>query len=183
MPLLTELLGLDVVDDRGRPAGRLHDLVVAPHREHPPVIGAVVRGASTARPVATGFDPAAPAIVEGDDVDGLWLVRDVLDTQVYDIGGHRISRVGDVVLELSQGVLVLSGIEAGIAPVLRRLGLSRASRAAGGRTLAWSELHPLSKRGHSLVLASDPERAHGHLRAAHAHRPHLLSRHARPPSA
>jgi sporulation protein YlmC with PRC-barrel domain len=180
--LLTELLGLDVTDLRGRPAGRLHDLVVTAHREHPPVVGAVLRGESTARPVAAGFDPAAPAIGEGD-ADGLWLVRDVLDTQVYDIGGHRISRVGDVVLELSQGVLVLSGIEAGIAPVLRRLGLARASRRARGRTLAWSELHPLSKRGHSLVLATDPERAHGHLAAAHAHRPHLLARHARHPSA
>ena len=183
MPLLTELLGLDVIDHRGRPAGRLHDLVVTAHREHPPVVGAVLRGASTARPVAAALDLAAPAIAEGDGVDGLWLVRDVLDTQVYDIGGRRISRVGDVVLELSQGVLVVSGVEAGIAPVLRRLGLARASRRARGRTLAWSELHPLSKRGHSLVLAADPERAHGHLAAAHAHRPHLLSRHARPPSA
>jgi sporulation protein YlmC with PRC-barrel domain len=172
--LLTELLGLEVIDHQGRSAGRLHDLVVAVDREWPPVVGAVLRGDHVVQPVATGFDPAAPAIGEGSEVDGLWLVRDVLDTQVYDIAGHRISRVGDVVLEMSDGALVVSAIEAGLAPVLRRLGLPRASRRARGRTLAWSELHPLSRRGHSLVLATDPERAQGHLAAAHAHRPRLF---------
>jgi sporulation protein YlmC with PRC-barrel domain len=179
MPLLTELLGLDVADADGRPAGRLRDLVVGVEYERPPVVGVVLRGDTVAHAAAARFDCFRPALGDGPDVDGLWLARDVLDTQVYDIGGHRISRVGDVVLELTaDGAVVVSGVESGLSPVLRRLGLAALARRVRDRTLPWSELHPLSTRGHSLVLSVDPKRAESHLAAAHAHRPRLLHRRA-----
>jgi sporulation protein YlmC with PRC-barrel domain len=178
MPLLTELLGAEVVDTSGRRAGRLADMVVAPDPDHPPVVGVVLRGERIVRRVAEGVDPAGLVVGEGEAQDGLWLVRDVLDTQVYDVAGLCVSRVGDVVLEISDGVVVLSGVEAGLAPVLRRLGLVAAPRRVRPRTVSWSDLHPLSKRGHSLVLAADPQRAQERIEAAHAHRPHLLHRHA-----
>jgi sporulation protein YlmC with PRC-barrel domain len=179
MPLLTELLGLEVAGADGRPVGRLHDLVVRVDLDQPPVVGVVLRGDDVSRCAAAPFDCSRPALGTGPAVDGLWLARDVLDTQVYNVRGHRISRVGDVVLELSEsGAVVLSGVQSGLSPVLRRLGLPAVARRVRDRTLPWSELHPLSRRGHSLVLSVDPKRAQSLLAAARARRPHLLHRRA-----
>ncbi|MDX6547096.1 MAG: hypothetical protein QOG33_646 [Gaiellales bacterium] len=175
MPLLTELLGLEVLDHTGRSAGRLHDLVVMIDSDRPPVIGGVVRGDGRVRPLSlTGAEPIALSFADGTDVDGLWLVRDMLDTQVYDISGHCISRVGDVELTVQAGNLVVAAVDVGLAPVLRRLGFAALARLARPRPLAWGELHPLSKRGHSLVFAADPERAHAHIKEAHLHRPRIF---------
>lgn len=74
----------------------------------------------------------------------LLLGRDVLDTQVFDIAGKRLARVGDVRLEEDQGTLRAVGVEVGVGAVMRRLGLL-ALRGAGtripspGRTCIW---HP-----------------------------------------
>ena len=179
MPHLTELLGLAVVDVAGQPAGRLHDLIVDIGQARPPVTGVVVRGRATGSSlVRIDDEPLSITIGAESADDGLWLVRDVLDTQVFDIAGLRISRVGDVELDVASGSMTLVGVDAGLAPVLRRLGLSAVAQRARSRPLRWGELHPLSRRGHSLVLERDPERAHAHMTAARAHRPRLFHRHA-----
>ena len=60
--------------------------------------------------------------------DELLLVRDVLDTQIIDVVGHRVSRVSDVVItHRADGRLEVVAVEVGSAAVFRRLGL-RAAR-------------------------------------------------------
>ena len=73
--------------------------------------------------------------------DELLLVRDVLDTQIVDVAGHRLSRVSDVLMtRLPDGRLEVAAVEVGSGAVVRRLGLRTARRAAApaGRGLARS---------------------------------------------
>src|SRR5207342_3267604 len=62
--------------------------------------------------------------VEGDgldlDADVLLLARDVLDCQIVDLKGHRLTRASDVVLSRTpEGWLELVGVEVGFAAMLR----------------------------------------------------------------
>jgi hypothetical protein len=93
--------------------------------------------------------------------DELWLVEHVLDTQVIDVGGRRLVRVGDVALEEEGGGLLrLAGVEIGKAAVLRRLGLGRWGRRAGSELVDWRDLHLASGRGHALQLRTAASRVH-----------------------
>ncbi len=98
--------------------------------------------------------------------DEILLVRDVLDTQIVDIAGQRMARVGDVVLtRCSNGRLELVGVEVGFGSVLRRLSLRRLAARASEDVVAWTDLHLTSERGHAVQLAT-PRSAVHHLDAA-----------------
>ena len=93
--------------------------------------------------------------------DELLLVRDVLDTQIIDVVGHRVSRVGDVVItRRSDGRLEVVAVEVGSAAVCRRLGLRRLGERLGGRAVDWRDLHLTSARGHDVHLATTTAAVH-----------------------
>lgn len=177
--LLSEVIGRRVHDRSGRSIGRLDDLCVrfTGLREPAPVTGlliarrhdapltapwsAVLGCTASGLVVDTGVGITAPS---GDDTE-IWLHRDVLDTQVLDIVGRRIARVSDVLLvSRDANRLEATGVDVGFAGVVRRLGLGRVTARARHDTVAWSDLHPTSERGHAVAL-STPRAAIHHLDA------------------
>ena len=163
--MLAEHLGTPVVDAGGARLGTIADLAVRLGPRHPPVATLEVRtGRHTARRIpwdavasldrsgarlrlrALELPDAPPAAGE------LLLRRDVLDVQIFDVGGKRLTRVGDVELVEEGGGLRLAAVDVGAAPILRRLGLGPLSRRARSIIIDWNELHIASGRGHALQL-------------------------------
>jgi sporulation protein YlmC with PRC-barrel domain len=130
--------------------------------------------------VRRGTAPAAPA-------DELLLAADVLDRQIVDLRGRRITRVGDVELAEDGRRLRIAAVEIGPEAILRRLGLRRLARRFRPRLLPWDQLRLLSGRGYRLQLETRPEQAaeaHSLLaeRRSHRRRRHALSARKRAPS-
>ncbi len=172
MLLLSELIGRPVLEPTGEESGRLRDLAVRLTEPYPSVTRLVVgRGrrrrvigweqVSGIRDQALQLSPAPAGAAEGPlGGDEVWLAEHVLDTQVIDIAGRRLVRVGDVALERDRGALRLAGVEIGKAAVLRRLGLRRLGRRAGSELVDWRDLHLTSRRGHALQLRTTASRVH-----------------------
>ena len=163
--MLAEHLGKPVVDAGGARLGTIADLVVRLGPRYPPVIALEVRtGRYTARRVPwdaiasldrSGAQLRLPAreLPEAPPEAGeLLLRRDVLDVQIFDVGGKRLTRVADVELVEDGGGLVLAGVDVGAAPILRRLGLGSLAGRARSVVIDWDELHIASGRGHALQL-------------------------------
>jgi len=109
--------------------------------------------------------------------DELLLDRHVLDAQIFDLAGKRVTRVGDVELELDS--LAVTGVCVGLGPILSRLGLHRVARRATTESLSWRDLHLTSRRGHSLMLDSPAAALHRARPDALSHLvAHLPHRHA-----
>lgn len=169
MPVISELVGRPVVDEDGRRLGRLTDLAVRLDDPHPRIDGVVVRARRRARWVP--WDDVLDVEAEGTTIrsgvtatavpaDVLLLGRDVLDTQVFDLTGHALARVGDVRLVRSGTGLRVAGVEVGMGSVLRRLGLRRLSGRLRDDPVDWAAVHLASRHGHALELtAPDPRRA------------------------
>ncbi|GAA4759926.1 magnesium transporter MgtE N-terminal domain-containing protein [Actinomycetospora chibensis] len=93
--------------------------------------------------------------------DELLLVRDVLDTQIVDLAGHRLSRVSDVLMtRLPDGRLEVAAVEVGSGAVVRRLGLRRLGERLPLRAVDWRDLHLTSARGHDIHLATTTAAVH-----------------------
>nr|WP_090343103.1 magnesium transporter [Mycolicibacterium malmesburyense]CRL73906.1 Mg/Co/Ni transporter MgtE with CBS domain protein [Mycolicibacterium malmesburyense] len=93
--------------------------------------------------------------------DEIMLVRDVLDTQIVDITGQRLTRVADVVLaRRHDGMLEVVGVEVGFDAVLRRLGLGWVAKRLPRDAIAWTDLHLTSERGHAVALQSPRAAVH-----------------------
>lgn len=170
---LSEVLGRRVRTSAGADAGRLADLSVRLGPEHPRVVRALVRarGAPGVLVAADSLDLAGPQVRArpGADLpasadghlplplapDELLLGRDVLDTQVVDLHGRRLSRVSDVLLRATYSGLEVVGVDLGAAGLLRRLGLGRLGAWAGVLEVDWPHLHLTSPRGHLVQLGTD----------------------------
>jgi hypothetical protein len=168
---LTDHLGAAVVDRDGAGVGRLVDLIADPGDGHRPVRSLLVK-----RDRRTTIEIAWPLVeIFGVEVrlravrselsiaparSGIHLQRDVLDCQIVDLSGRRVVRAGDVALVRKRGQIRVAGVEIGLAAVLRRLGLRRASRRFASELIDWDELHPLSGRGHALQLDCTAARLH-----------------------
>ncbi|MDX1885981.1 magnesium transporter MgtE N-terminal domain-containing protein [Mycolicibacterium sp. 120270] len=94
------------------------------------------------------------------DSDEILLAREVLDTQVFDIAGQRLARVGDVVLAHRHNRMEVVGAEVGFGAVLRRLGLARLAERQPVDLVPWTELHLTSERGHAVQLATPRSAVH-----------------------
>jgi hypothetical protein len=93
--------------------------------------------------------------------DELLLGRDVLDTPIIDVVGHRLSRVSDVVMsQLADGRLEVAAVEVGSGAVYRRLGLRWLGERLPGRAVDWRDLHLTSARGHDVHLATTTALVH-----------------------
>jgi hypothetical protein len=90
------------------------------------------------------------------DADELLLARDVLDCQIVDLKGHRLTRASDVVLSRTPegGELELVGVEVGFAAMLRRLGFEWFAQRLRRQVVPIDELHLTSVRGHQVQLAA-----------------------------
>lgn len=93
--------------------------------------------------------------------DELLLVRDVLDTQIIDVVGRRMSRVSDVLMtQRPDGRLALAAVDVAFGAVCRRLGLRRLSERLPERAVDWRDLHLTSGRGHDVHLATSTAATH-----------------------
>ena len=135
----------------GRRIGRLDDVGVTAGDGEPVVAGVVVarHGQAPAWVPWSAVAELGPAGVVLDAWEpapvppGVLLGRDVLDAQLLDIAGRRVVRVGDVDLERPAGGagLVVTGVEAGLDSVARRLGLRRLAARLPVLSVPWRELH------------------------------------------
>ena len=153
---LSDLLGRRVADAGGRPLGRLRDLGVTFVGAAPCVtcVYAGDRRASQAMRSGVLIDGVGALVPRPvpDGAEEFLLARDVLDRQVYDASGRRLTRVGDVVLDDDGARLRVAGIDTGAAAILRRIGLRRLASRRPPLVAAWDDLHLLSGPGHELQL-------------------------------
>jgi hypothetical protein len=85
-------------------------------------------------------------------VEVTWLREALFDRQIVDLEGHRVIRVGDVVLRADAGQLEVVALEVGAAAVLRRLGLSRLAARFPPQLLPIDRLHLASAVAGGLLL-------------------------------
>lgn len=178
--LLSGVIGREVLGDDGRSTGRLSDLIVRVDGNGTPTSverlviarrgqaalllpweevaevrdGQLVLAASD----LTGFEIASvsDALRDGE----ILLARDVLDTQVVDVVGHRLARVADVLLNpVDAAGLEVLGVDVGFRGVLRRLGLGAVFTPAED-VVAWADLHLTSERGHMVQLSAERAAVH-----------------------
>lgn len=169
---LSEQLGLPVVTPEGHRLGRVADLSVQLGLEEPSVHRVLVRSRRRrgyllawreiaeitperlvvrAHADAVPMDPDRPQLEPHE----LLLGRDVLDTQVVDLRGLRLSRVSEVLLRRSAGGLDVVAVDLGSAGLLRRVGLARLARRQPARPVVWAAVHLSSRRGHQVQLTTD----------------------------
>jgi hypothetical protein len=87
--------------------------------------------------------------------DELLLARDVIDTQVVDLAGLRLSRVSDVlVVHRDDGTLEVAAADVGTGSLLRRMGLGLLVTALPPVAVDWQDLHLTSTRGHLVQLST-----------------------------
>jgi hypothetical protein len=73
----------------------------------------------------------------------LLLVRDVLDTQVVDLAGRRLSMVSDVLkVAGSHGLLDVAAVDVGAGSLPRRMGFRRLGDRLDPVVVDWAEVHP-----------------------------------------
>jgi hypothetical protein len=95
------------------------------------------------------------------DTDEVLLGRDVLDCQIVDLSGRRLTRASDVVLSRTlSGGLALVGVEVGVRAVLRRLGFGRLTGRLRRSVVPVDQLHLSSARGHQVQLGVSTSAVH-----------------------
>jgi sporulation protein YlmC with PRC-barrel domain len=169
-------LGKPVVGLDGNEIGHLVDLSVRLHVSHPPIhrlaIGrgrhvhllvpwALVRQVDEDR-VVLGLDRGAMAKLAFEhtcvlEPDELLLGHDVVDTQVVDLAGRRLSRVSDVLLlvnDLHGRDAEVAAVDLGVGSLLRRIGLRRVGARIEPVIVGWDDLHLASERGHTAQLST-----------------------------
>lgn len=182
MARLSEQIGQPVLGADGSPLGVLVDLTVllgAPDDAvHRLVIGhrstvhrlvpwravasfgeSEVRLLADATESSVVVDPAIYPLPLAPDE--LLLVRDVLDSQIVDVVGERLVRVGEVLLEpLDDDRLRIVAVDVGWGAVVRRLGLRRLADHLAEEAVSWHDLHLTSARGHVVQLATTRATVH-----------------------
>jgi magnesium transporter len=172
MLALTDYLRQPVLDRADARVGTVADLAVRLGGPTPPVTGLVVRvdrRTTTTIPWrdVTGFERSGVtlrgAAAELDTpaepgADELRLMRDVVDTQIVDVGGRRFLRVADVELERRDGELLVAGVDVGVGSLFRRLGLTRLARRFRSRSVPWRDLYATSPAAHVMQLRMDRAR-------------------------
>ena len=156
-----------VVDGAGEPVGRLQDLALQLLGPQPPVTKLLVATAdgeelvlpweAVAEFAGGPRDPIrlreaagklTPLRLRPDEVR---LAVSLLDKKVVDTARKRVVRVNDIELTLSEGRLLVHGIEGGLRGILRHLGsegiAEQMARAVGLRlpheSVAWEAVEPV----------------------------------------
>lgn len=164
---LTDLLGRRVVAGELE-LGRLADLAVRIDEPYPPVTRLLVGRGHRHFPWSAVLELDGETVrLEADagELDPgldreLLLREDVLDCQIFDFGGKRLTRVGDVELALGDRTLRVFAVDVGAAPIFRRCGLRSLARRLPARALDWEAIHLASARGHAFQLANPSAPVH-----------------------
>ena len=160
---LSELDGIKVLDVAGREVGELGD-VVATTTQDPPVVTAFFIDRDDGQ-LAASWAQVAEVDVDGERLllgvplesvkpaslrpDELSLVDALLDNQVLDMRRKAFVRVQDVVLEPAGDHLVVSGVDASSAALVRRFGLGFLSRRLprkSGDFVPWEDVNLIALR-------------------------------------
>jgi sporulation protein YlmC with PRC-barrel domain len=164
--VLTEHLGQDVRDAGGARVGRLADLAVQVDGDTPRVTGLLVRPGGRRRLAFFDWEdvarferaevrlrPGAAPTVPGEARRQLWVMRDVVDSQIVDVHGRRVVRAADALLRRHGMTLELVGLDVGLGSLLRRLGPRRPARGSAREVIAWRDVSVASS--HELRLLGD----------------------------
>jgi magnesium transporter len=132
---LTELVGMKVLDLKGRRIGRVRDACLSPRADKVRIDQFLVGGEWNWWTVR--HDQVASISLDGiclrdeqlvpfhDDVWMLRMVRDLLDQQIIDAKGRKVVRVNDVTFELvkvnSHDELWVLEVDVGVRSIFRRL--------------------------------------------------------------
>ncbi len=132
---VTELLGLPVLDLKGRRIGRVRDAAILPTAD-PFRVDRFLIGAGGAW-FTVRHDQVAAISLDGirlndekltpyhDDEYMLRIVRDLLDQQIIDVNGRKVVRVNDVTFEVrgenNHETLRVLEVDVGIRSIFRRL--------------------------------------------------------------
>jgi sporulation protein YlmC with PRC-barrel domain len=166
--VFTDQLGRAVRRD-GTRIGKVDDLIVVLGETDPYVVALRVRVGRRGRrrvPWSAVASFSEEVVITADPIedelagDELLLARDVLDTQIFEFGGRRLTRVADIELVWRDRELRLVGVDIGAAPLLRRLGLGVFARRAASKVIPWNELHLTSVRGHTVQLDAPTSRVY-----------------------
>ena len=138
----SEVLTKDVIDQYGRKAGVLWDLLIGPGTVYPFILKLIVKANGelmgvdiqnlhlfnkfiiTIKMEEDGLNPYQ--YQEGD----ILVKKHVLDKQILDINGAKVVRVNDVKLGESDGTMCILGIDVGLNGILRRIDAGRAIQKA-----------------------------------------------------
>jgi sporulation protein YlmC with PRC-barrel domain len=173
---LSRMVGKPVRSRDGTEVGHVVDVTVRLHVSHPVIhriaIGQrrrirllapwslVERLEADQVVVAANHDSLARYTVDRAPALGpeeLLLCRDVIDTQVVDVAGRRLSRVSDVVMlqnDLHGRDLEVAAVDIGVGSLLRRVGLRRVGEHLAPVVVDWDDLHLVSERGHTAQLST-----------------------------
>jgi len=132
----TELMGMPVLDLKGRRIGRVKDAALVP-LEHPSRIDRYLVGGGTAWFVVRHDQVQSISLDRGidlsdelltpyhDDEYMLRVGRDLLDQQIIDINGRKVVRVNDLTMEIhrqdGRDVVLVLEVDIGIRSIFRRL--------------------------------------------------------------
>ena len=167
--MFTDQLGRAVRRADGTRIGKVDDLIVVLGETDPYVVALRVRVGRRSRrrvPWSAVASVSEEVVITADPIedelagDELLLARDVLDTQIFELGGRRLTRVADIELVWRDRELRVVGVDIGAAPLLRRLGLGVFARRAASKVIPWNELHLTSVRGHEVQLETPTSRVY-----------------------
>jgi len=137
MIFLSQILNLPVVDSREAEIGRLKDVVVQVRdgAKYPEVSGIVVKSGRKESVIPYRFIEnlgygeitlkKSDCCIEGYKFSNseILLARDLMDQQIFDVGGIRVVRVNDLELVKIEEKFLLMSIDVSNRALLRRMGL------------------------------------------------------------
>ncbi len=159
---LSDVLGTTVIGPGGERVGKVADLAVSLADAHPRVTQFAVRGGWYPWSAVQALDSevrlrdTTSAVSQRD----LLLGRHVLDSQIVDLDGKRLRRVGDIELVEYAGELRLMAVDVGTGALARRLGLHALARHLSSRTVDWQRLHVVARPAHALQLSAKAAAVH-----------------------
>src|SRR3989338_10719117 len=182
MVFYTELLGKSVIDTEGRIAGHLTDFVFKDGAESAPIIHIVYSGKDKYKRrlswnYVEGIKQSAsdksstisfsillnvsikelqPSFIHENDL----LTSELLDKQIIDVGGVKVVRVNDILLNKVGETLCITGVCVGTTSFFRRLGITQQGlgklvyRFTAEKIIPWKSVEPLEASKHILLKES-----------------------------
>lgn len=168
---LSEILDKFVINQYGRRAGTLWDLIIVPGDKFPVVTRLVLKKRNQLHVVpvenlnlfnrfvitvniAEAAEPYEP------DEDDILIRRHILDKQILDVNGAKVVRVNDLKLSENEGSICVAAIDVGLNGVLRRIDggrliqktFSALRRPIKEHTISWDFLQAVDPHVKTLTL-------------------------------
>lgn len=182
MVFYTELLDKPVIDTEGKIAGHLTDFVFKDGTESAPIIHIVYSGkdkynrrlswsyvegikqSASEKSTVVSFSimlnvslrELEPSFIHENDL----LASELLDKQIIDVGGVKVVRVNDILLNKIEETLCITGVCVGTTSFLRRLGVKQNTvgkflyHFTAEKIIPWKSVEPLETSKHLLLKES-----------------------------